>query len=120
MTTAEINTILTELGESQNSWITLEDKISMISLFNDSTIYIQPISYQFYFDSASQLLYKRITSDCVRKIKAGDAIPNGYVSIQHYGENYLMKLKPNGFDIPNIGKAHQVVSYSCIASMEAM
>ncbi len=55
MTNAQINKVLSDIGESANEWTSLS-AVGIILLENDPKIYVNPRTYRFKFNTSSGFL----------------------------------------------------------------
>ena len=119
MTTEQITKCLTELGEAPGAWSTFEGKLSHIGMQCDNILAVIPKTTQYYFDNDYELLLVRHTYGNPKKIGGSDVIPDGYVSISHKGEPYIVQLEKGGCDDPTIGRFHEAISYEIITGLFA-
>ena len=117
MTKDQITTCLSEVNEAPNTWTTLEDNLSHISLECDNTFAVLPKTVQFYFDNETELLFIRHTKGKPKRITEAMNIPDGYVSVSHNGEPYLLKLEGGGCNDITIGVFHEALSYEMIVGL---
>ena len=124
MTNKEIKNILKVYGEKENTWITLEGKARNMFLLTDNNIYIDPIHTQFYFDTSvggdndCGLMYSRYTSGNVFK-KTDNTVPDGYCTVAHNGEDYLLEMEKGGVETVLNGektRIHDIISTEIVTS----
>ena len=97
-----------------NTWITLENKFSIIQLVNDGRIFITPSKTQLYFDSTNELIFVRYLD--TRSYSETPKI--GFVrNLLSNGKSGYYALIEGGFEDSTLGKYHDVFSFDAITTL---
>jgi len=111
MTLTQIQKVLTDRGLSMNAWLTLDGEFHFISLNNDRTIFIKPQALQFYFSTDEYILIRYTKGFPVASVNIA---PDGYVSVSHEGNSYILKLESGGKIDTTAGLYHDILDINAI------
>lgn len=100
-------------GIPTDKWISMEAFCSLITLKSDANFYVNDATAQYYF-SSDGLMFVRHTTGKPEVIK--DGIKSGYVSVEHDGDTYQLKLSKFGANDKTVGIYHDVIGLEYVAS----
>lgn len=115
MTQQFIQNTLESVGESLDTWTTLEGKFQRIGLLGDSSLSIDPVYSLYYFSSSGFLCVKVLNGDPTLTTEV--VAPEGYaiVSSAKTGKKYLIQEAAFGINT-TIGKVHTIIGYDNIVA----
>ena len=112
MTKQFIQNVLTELGESMDTWTMLKDKVAQIGLIGDRFIYLDPAHVMVYFSSDGSLYVKHLLGN-IREF-SGTNIPENCVAFTLNGKTYIITESPFGIET-SLGKVHTIIDFDNIS-----
>lgn len=111
MTKEFIENVLSELGESMDTWTTL-DGVAQIGLLGDRFIYLDPLYKVVYFSSDGSLYVKNLTGYVTEL--TGMTIPENAIAFTKNGKTYINYESPFGIET-SIGKIHDIFDFDNIS-----
>lgn len=117
MTVAQIDYILSSKGKGSGSWVDLSDDFDLIAIYSDNIIPLDSRNLILYFDDANEVMYiKRLDRRTIKRIESPEPLQAGWIGLNKDNMTFHIKQEDGGWDVPIIGKVHDVIRYMAIAS----
>ena len=110
MTKEFIENVLSELGESMDTWTPLAE-VAQIGLLGDRFVYLDPTYRMVYFSSDGSLYVKKLTGQISELV--GTTVPDNAIAFEKDGKTYVNFEEPHGIDTP-LGKIHTIIDFDNI------
>jgi hypothetical protein len=120
MTRVQVESALSNSGNSTGEWVSLEGDFKYIVLESDKNSFINPISIQYYFSPTGDYFLTRHLYGPAREVLVSDPTPSGYSRVFHDGKYYVIAIEPGGVvdaSVDDAGVYHTLSSFSVITGM---